>query len=90
VKNLPQKPDTSILFGDIRRIIEDARAAVAVTVNAGLTDLYWRIGKRINDEIVKGKRAAYGDEIVSTVSRQLEPRNAPADAEGSTDREAFE
>ena len=53
-------------------MIEDARAAVAVTVNTGLTDLYWRIGKRINDEIVKGKRAAYGDEIVSTVSRQLE------------------
>jgi len=72
VKSLPQKFDTSILFGDIRRMIEDARAAVAVTVNTGLTDLYWRIGKRINDEIVKGKRAAYGDEIVSTVSRQLE------------------
>ena len=84
MKNLPQKPDTSILFGDIRRMIEDARAAV--TVNAGLTDLYWRIGKRINDEIVKGKRAAYGDEIVSTVSRQLESRNAPASAKGSTDR----
>jgi hypothetical protein len=54
------------LLGDIRRLIEDARTAVAVTVNAGLTMLYWRIGK----EILQGGRAEYGEEIVSTVSRQ--------------------
>jgi predicted nuclease of restriction endonuclease-like (RecB) superfamily len=60
------------LLGDIRRLIEDARAAVAVTVNAGLTMLYWRIGERIRREILKGARAAYGEEIVATVSRQLE------------------
>jgi predicted nuclease of restriction endonuclease-like (RecB) superfamily len=34
--------------------------------------LYWRIGTRINKEILKGKRAEYGMKIVSTVSRQLE------------------
>ena len=34
--------------------------------------LYWRVGNRINQEILKGKRAVYGAEIVSTVSRQLE------------------
>jgi predicted nuclease of restriction endonuclease-like (RecB) superfamily len=34
--------------------------------------LYWRIGYRFNQEILKGKRADYGAEIVSTVSRQLE------------------
>jgi predicted nuclease of restriction endonuclease-like (RecB) superfamily len=72
VKNLPQKPDTATLLSDIRRMIEAARAAVAVAVNRRLTDLYWRIGKRINGEILRGERAAYGDEIVSTVSRQLE------------------
>jgi hypothetical protein len=44
----------SILLGEIRRMIEDARAAVALTVNTGLTVLYWRIGKRINNEILKG------------------------------------
>lgn len=60
------------LIGDIRTLIEETRSAVAVTVNAGLTMLYWRIGKRVNEEILKGKRADYGAEIVSTVSRQLE------------------
>ena len=32
------------LLADIRGMIEEARAAVAATVNAGLTLLYWRIG----------------------------------------------
>lgn len=44
------------LIGDIRTLIEETRSAVAVTVNAGLTMLYWRIGKRVNEEILKGKR----------------------------------
>jgi len=57
------------LLGDIRRLIEETRAAVARTVNTGLTMLYWRIGKRINEELLKGKRAEYGEEIVSTLSR---------------------
>lgn len=59
------------LLKDIRQLIEETRSAVAATVNAGLTMLYWQIGKRINDEILNGKRAGYGEEIVSTLSRQL-------------------
>jgi len=41
-------------------------------LDAALTMLYWRIGGRINQEILKGSRADYGAEIVSTVARQLE------------------
>jgi len=63
---------TDKLVGDIRKIIQEARAAVAATVNTGLTMLYWRIGGRVGQEILKGSRAEYGEEIVSTVSRQLE------------------
>jgi len=59
------------LLGDIRKLIEETRSAVATTVNAGLTMLYWRIGKRMREEFLKGKRAGYGEEIVSTLSRQL-------------------
>lgn len=59
------------LLKDILRLIEETRSAVASTVNAGLTMLYWQIGKRINEELLKGKRAGYGEEIVSTLSRQL-------------------
>lgn len=60
------------LIHDLRELIDTTRSAVAATVNAGLTMLYWRVGERIQQEILKGKRAEYGTEIISTVSRQLE------------------
>jgi predicted nuclease of restriction endonuclease-like (RecB) superfamily len=59
------------LIGDIRRLIETARHNVAVTVNAGLTLLYWQIGNRVRQDILKEKRAEYGEEIISTLSIQL-------------------
>jgi predicted nuclease of restriction endonuclease-like (RecB) superfamily len=65
------EPDTKVLFCDIRKLIEETRSSVATVVNAGLTLLYWQVGKRIQTEVLKGGRAAYGDEIVSTLSRQL-------------------
>lgn len=61
----------NVLVSDIRKMIDETRGAVAVAVNAGLTVLYWRIGKRIKEEVLKSKRAEYGKEIVVTVSRQL-------------------
>ncbi len=65
------KPIFGDLIGDIRRLIETARNNVAVTVNTGLTILYWQIGSRIHQDILKEKRAEYGKEIVVTLSRQL-------------------
>ncbi len=60
------------LLQDLRTLIEESRTKVATTVNATLTMLYWQIGKRINDEILKGERATYGKQIVSALSRQLQ------------------
>ena len=60
------------LIHDIRRLIEEARESVAAAVNAGLTMLYWRIGRRIRQDVLKGERAEYGEDIVSALSRQLE------------------
>ena len=59
------------LIGDIRILIETARQNVAVTVNAGLTILYWQIGNRIRQDVLKEKRAEYGKEIVATLSQEL-------------------
>lgn len=59
------------LISDIRRMIDETRASVAVSVNAALTMLYWRIGQRIRQDILKEKRAEYGAEIVASLSRQL-------------------
>ncbi|MEP7340197.1 MAG: PDDEXK nuclease domain-containing protein [Acidobacteriota bacterium] len=59
------------LLTDLRRMIEETRQRVATTVNAELTLLYWRVGVRIRADILQSKRAEYGEQIVSTVSRQL-------------------
>lgn len=59
------------LLGDIRRLIEETRSAVATTVNVGMTALYWQIGKRISEEILKGERADYGKQILATLSQEL-------------------
>lgn len=61
------------LLNDIRLMIEETRSSIAVTVNAGLTMLYWQIGKRISDEILKGERAEYGAAILPTLSAKLVP-----------------
>ena len=44
---------------------------VARQVNSALVLLYWRVGKRISQDILKEKRAEYGEQIVSAVSREL-------------------
>jgi len=71
VSKTDNKPISGNLIDDIRMLIETARQNIAVTVNAGLTILYWQIGSRIRQDILKEKRAEYGREIVVTLSRQL-------------------
>ena len=66
------KAPAGVLGSDVRELILAARESVAQTVNAGLTMLYWQIGARIRQDILKEKRAEYGAEIVSALGRQLE------------------
>jgi predicted nuclease of restriction endonuclease-like (RecB) superfamily len=70
----PSAPDQNSpqLLGDIRQLIETSRAGLAITVNSALTLLYWQIGQRIRNEVLQGERAEYGEQIVSTLAKQLE------------------
>ncbi|MFN7949012.1 MAG: PDDEXK nuclease domain-containing protein [Blastocatellia bacterium] len=61
----------SVLLSDLRELIITARERVASAVNSALVMLHWKIGERIQQGLLKGKRAGYGKEIVATVSRQL-------------------
>ena len=70
-ENLAIIQSTGDLAADVRSMIAQTRDGVALTVNAGMTLLYWRIGKRIQLEVLQNERAEYGKEIVSTLSRQL-------------------
>lgn len=60
------------LFFDIKSLIETSRNNVAIAINAELTFLYWNIGKRLNNEVLRNKRAEYGEQIVSVLSQQLQ------------------
>jgi predicted nuclease of restriction endonuclease-like (RecB) superfamily len=73
--NPPHTSPTSAdqqLLGDIRHLIEHSRQQLATVVNSALTLLYWRIGQRLRNEVLQGERAAYGEQIVPTLARQLE------------------
>jgi len=68
---VPARPRA--LLHEVRDLILAAREQIAQLVNVGLTALHWRVGDRIRREILKAKRAEYGAEILSALSRQLEP-----------------
>ena len=59
------------LLADVRALIEEARRQTSAAVNVGMTLTYWRVGQRIRVDVLGGTRAAYGEHIVSTLSRQL-------------------
>jgi predicted nuclease of restriction endonuclease-like (RecB) superfamily len=79
MKTLPQsRPDSAAvtpggaqLLIDLSHLIDSTRQRVARTVNAELVLMYWKIGARIRQDILGEERAAYGEQIVSTLSRQL-------------------
>ena len=65
----PIKPKA--LLKDLRELIATARQDVARQVNSALVLLYWRVGKRIHQDILKEERAGYGEQILPTLSAEL-------------------
>ena len=68
----PAKPALArSLLAEVRQLILQARAGLARAVDSGLTTLYWHVGRRIRQDILKEKRAEYGEKIVHALSAQL-------------------
>lgn len=67
----PAKPGAKGLLTDVREMILTTRQTVAQGVNSALVLLYWNIGQRIRTDILKEKRAEYGEKIVHALSAQL-------------------
>ena len=59
------------LLDDVRGIIVQARQDVARSVNSTLVLLYWQVGRRIREDILKRKRAEYGERILPALSAKL-------------------
>lgn len=60
------------LFSDIKSLIDSAKQKVATEVNSTMSALYWEIGNRINQDLLKKERAEYGKQTVSTLAKQLQ------------------
>ena len=71
LRKAPPVQSARPLLADVREMILSARQQVAQAVNAGLTVLYWQIGWRIRRDILKEKRAEYGEKILHALSAKL-------------------
>ena len=66
-----QSPAIRQLLTDVRDLIERARLGVARVLKSEIVLLYWRIGECLRRDVLHERRAEYGKQIVSTLSRQL-------------------
>ncbi len=60
------------LFDELSQLIEQSQGQAVSHANSTVTLLFWQVGKRINQDILKNKRADYGKQILPTVSAKLE------------------
>jgi len=68
----PPATDIDALHGEIRQLIETARAHVVTQVNQTLVLTYWQIGKTIKTEVLKESgRARYGAGILKQLAQGL-------------------
>ena len=68
--NLPAPSDVALVT-EVKQLIHAAKQRAVVAVNAELTLLYWQVGRRIADEVLKGERAEYGQQVVLELAKQL-------------------
>jgi predicted nuclease of restriction endonuclease-like (RecB) superfamily len=62
------------LVGEIKGIIDDARANAVRSVNFSRVQMYWNIGRKIFEEEQQGKqRAEYGSYLIRRLAERLEP-----------------
>lgn len=59
------------LLRDVKTLIEQGRRQAFSAVNSALTLTYWYVGRRINEEVLQGARAEYGQQVVVSLAREL-------------------
>ena len=67
----PAVVDAAGLLSDLRSLIQSARQRIATVAYSTQTLLCWHVGRRLLNENLQGGRAAYGKQILVTVSREL-------------------
>jgi hypothetical protein len=64
------KPEQA-LFADVSVIIEQGRGAIIYHAKSVSVSMFWRIGNRVNADVLGNERAEYGKRIVSRLATQL-------------------
>ena len=59
------------LLQEISLLIDSTRTHTARFVNSSLIFLYWNIGTRIHDEILKKERGDYGEQVIKELAEKL-------------------
>ena len=73
------------LVSGLVELLASARSASARAVNAVMTATYWEIGRRIVEHEQGGEeRAAYGEELLKHLSRDLKARFSDAGSPSGT------
>ena len=70
-KILAAEQQETLLFHDACQIIEQAQAAAYRTVDVTLIKRNWLLGLRIQHEVLKDKRAEYGEQVVANLAEKL-------------------
>lgn len=73
--NLTPSADPStpspMLLADLCEIIRRGKSQAVAAVNSALTLTYWHVGQRINTEVLRGERAAYGKQVIPLLAGEL-------------------
>ena len=70
-ENKPAVANATSLLSDLRNLIRSARQRIATVAYSTQTQLCWRLGRRLLTENLQGGRAAYGKQILVTLSQEL-------------------
>lgn len=56
---------------EVKHLIAESKQQLVKQVNSTMTQLYWEVGKRIRQEVLKEQRAEYGKQIFANLSKEL-------------------
>jgi DUF1016 N-terminal domain len=73
----PGRIDEAALLGDLRTLVQSARQRISTAANATYTQLCWQVGRRLLTENLQAGCAAYGKQILATVSQELTTEFGP-------------
>jgi hypothetical protein len=63
--------NTDILITEIKALINQAKGHIVHIASSSMTTLYWRIGKRLKEDILGSRRAEYGQNIITNLAKIL-------------------